>query len=140
MAIRFDIVKDLRETVTYRAFFENESVSETFSCSTLVGSSATLGTPRLELFSVVSNVDKHVSLFNLSDAGTEYLSFSVGSGPSSISFDGGVADQSAVHSSVIKIGSDTSTTGYMIMTFIKKGGFTDIGRYRRKPNRPNPYS
>jgi hypothetical protein len=140
MTIRFDIVKDLRETVTYRVFFENETVSETFDCSTLVGNSATLGTPRLELFSVASNVDKHISLFNVSVAGTESICFSAGLGSSSISFNGGVEDTSGEYSSVVKIASDNSTTGYMIMTFIKKGGFEDIGRHRRKPNRPNPYS
>lgn len=139
-AIRVDKVMDLRETVSYRVSFHDYNVSETINCSTLVGNSASLGTPRMELLSIKSNVDKHFSVFNLTPGNTESLAFSTGSGHTDLSFAGGIADQSTRHSSVVKIESHANTSGYALLTFVKKAGFENIGRGRRKPQRPNPYS
>ena len=140
MPIRIDQVMDLRETVSYRVSFHDQTVNSTINCSTFVGNSATLGTPRIELLSIKSNVDKHLSVFNLTPANTESLAFAVGSGQTDLSFPGGIADESTRFSSVVKLESHGNTSGYALLTFVKKGGFENIGNSRRKPQRPNPYS
>lgn len=140
MPIRIEQVMDLRETVSYRVSFHDQTVNSTINCSTFVGNSATLGTPRIELSSIKSNVDKHFSVFNLTPSGTESLAFSVGSGHTDLSFAGGIADQSTRYSSVVRLESHGNTSGYALLTFVKKAGFENIGNARRKPQRPNPYS
>jgi hypothetical protein len=138
--LRIDTVSDLRETVTYRISFHDLSVNYTIDCSSLVGNSASIGTPRLELLSVKSNTDKHVSILNVSGSGTESLAFAVGIGKEDIGFPGGITDNSSVKSSQIKIESHGNTSGYMFLTFVKKGGFANIGSARRKPLKPNAYN
>lgn len=140
MSIRIDLVRDLRELATYRISFHDHSVSHTLNCSTLVGNSSGLGTPRLELLSLESNVDNHIGIFNISSSGTESLSFASGIGETKINFSEPITDNSTTKSSLIKFESHGgNASGYMILTFQKKEGFENIGPARRKPTRPNAY-
>jgi len=140
MAIRIDLVNDLRETVSYRISVHDDSLEETINCSNLVGNSATLGTPRLELIGLESNLDNHFSIFNISSNSTENLTFSVGSGQTKINFSSPIIDQSITKSSLVKVichGGNAS--GYVLLTFAKKEGFERVGSARRKIMRPNAY-
>lgn len=140
MSIRKDLVRDLRETVLYRLSFHDHAVDTTINCSSLSGNSASLGVPRLELLNVKSNVDRHIGIFNLTPNNTESLSFAVGIGDTDISFSEPVQDMSSSYSSVVKIEAHGgNASGYILLTFAKKGGFENIGNARRKPLRRAPY-
>lgn len=139
MTVRTDLVRDLRETVSYRVSFHNNAVSQTINCSNLVGNSASLGTPRLELVHIKSNVDQHIGIFNVSSGGTDNLSFATGTGETEVTFASPIADNSTNKSSVVKVASHGNASGYVMLTFIKRDGFENVGSARRKPNRPRPY-
>lgn len=139
MSVRTDLVRDLREMASYRVSFHNTTISETINCSNLVGNSASLGTSRIELIHVNSNVDQNIGIFNLSLSGTENLAFSTGTGETSITFSSPITDNSITKSSVVKLSSASNASGYVMLTFIKKSGFENTGSVRRKPNRPRPY-
>jgi len=139
MAIRIDKLNDLRESASYLVSFDKHHTASTINCSTLVGNSASLSTPRIELIGLESSLNGGIKIENVSATGTDYLSLAIGIGSSKVSFSRSIEDVSEVHSSVIKITPEGQTTGYVLITFQKKEGFVGIGLNRRKMLRNRPY-
>jgi len=139
MAIRIDKLNDLRESVTYLVSFDKHHAASTINCSTLVGNSASLSIPRIELLGFESSLSNAIKIENCSASGTDYLSLAIGIGSSRASFYRSIEDGSSDYSSVVKITPEAQTSGYVLITFRKKQGFEDIGLNRRKMLRNRPY-
>lgn len=139
--IRVDKIADLRDIVTYRIMFHsvNGKVNE-IDASTLVGSSASLGTAQLSFKAVHSSIQGHLSITcENTVTSSSSLIFCVGSGHTNVTLDTPIASNLSQKSSVYNIETDTASTGFAYITFQKTSGFENVGIKRRKPLKPNPY-
>jgi len=138
--IKFLNISELREYVTFRLTVHNESVNTSFNAADLsIGVNSTLGTQRLSFKGVSSSLTGGLSLYSTTAAGTDDLMFSVGSGQTNMSLTSGIESDDGKNTGIYRLKSNGTITGNATLTFQKVHGFENIGRYRRKPGRPNPY-
>lgn len=137
---KFVKISELRESVVYRLTVHNETVDSTFNASSLsIGVNSTLGTQRLSFRSISSSLTDGISLYSTTSSDTDDLMFSVGSGQTNLSLASGIESDDSYNTGIYRLKSQGTVTGHATLTFQKVHGFENIGRYRRKPNRPNPY-
>lgn len=137
---KFSNISELRESVTYRLTVHNQAVNTAFNAADLsIGVNSTLGTQRLSFKGISSSLTGGLSLYSTTPGNTDDLMFSVGSGQTNMSLTSGIESDDGKNTGIYRIKTQGSVTGNATLTFQKVHGFENIGRYRRKPGRPNPY-